>query len=63
MLGELCEGNIYANIHDTTASGTADSGSLRGNLDPIDKGEKICKVLDKLGLLEEVEHGEHDSHS
>ena len=63
MLGELCEGNIYANIHGTTDKGDDDTGSLRGNLDPTDKGEKICKVLDKLGLLEEVEHGEHTPHS
>ena len=63
MLGELCLGNIYANIHGTTASGGSDPGSLRGNFEPTDKGEKICHVLDKLGLLEEAEHGEHGPHT
>ncbi|MDH3312524.1 MAG: hypothetical protein OEM28_05160 [Nitrosopumilus sp.] len=63
MLGKLCEGNIYANIHGTTKSGTPASGSLRGNLDPTDKGEKICKVLDKLGLIEEAEHSGHRPYS
>ena len=55
-LAELCEGNIYANVHGTLTDDEgnaigADPGSLRGNLEATDRGEKICKILDKLGVI------------
>ncbi len=55
-LAELCKGNIYANVHGTITDDEgnaigADSGSLRGNLEATDRGEKICKILDKLGVI------------
>jgi len=68
MLGELCKGNIYVNVHglseelDQNGDRKADSDLLRGNLEPTDKGEKICYVLDKLDLLE-VEYNEHEPHN
>lgn len=48
LLGELCDGNIYANVHGTGDQGP---GALRGNFEATDRGEKICDFLEKKGII------------
>ncbi len=48
LLAELCEGNIYANVHGTGDQGP---GALRGNFEATDRGEKICNFLEKKGVI------------
>lgn len=42
FLDELCDGNIYVNVHGTGDQGP---GALRGNLEPTRRGERVCRAL------------------
>ena len=46
QLKNLCEGNLFIMIH-----GDDGAGVLKGFIQPTNDGEKICKKLDKKGLL------------
>lgn len=54
QLKNLCEGNLYTMIH-----GDGGVGVLRGDIEPTSHGEKICKKLDKKGLLDGGHDEEH----
>ena len=51
QLKNLCDGNLFTMIH-----GDGGAGVLRGFTEPTSDGDKICKKLDKKGLLVDVEH-------
>jgi len=51
QLKNLCDGNLFTMIH-----GDGGAGVLRGDIEPTSDGDKICKKLDKKGLLVDVEH-------
>lgn len=51
QLKNLCEGNLFTMIH-----GDGGAGVLKGFIEPTSDGEKICKKLDKKGLLVDAEH-------
>ena len=53
QLMNLCNGNLFTMIH-----GDGGAGVLRGDIELTSNGEKICKKLDKKGLLVDVEHHE-----
>ena len=44
-LGDLCDGKFYVMIHNGP-------GVLKGFAEPTSQGEKLCKKLDKKGLLD-----------
>ena len=41
-LAELCDGEVYVNVHGTGDQGT---GALRGNLEPTRRGRSVCRFL------------------
>lgn len=44
-LGDLCNGDFYVMIHQGP-------GVLKGDVEPTSQGDKLCKKLDKKGLLD-----------
>ena len=44
-LGDLCNGKFYVMVH-------SGDGVLKGFAEPTNQGEKLCKKLDKKGLLD-----------
>ena len=54
QLKNLCEGELFTMIH-----GVGGVGVLKGDIESTSDGEKICKKLDKKGLLEGTIEEEH----
>lgn len=51
QLKNLCDGNLFTMIH-----GDGGAPALKGFIESTSHGEKICKKLDKKGLLVDGEH-------